>query len=286
MAKPAPLPWLVRLSIALHATCLALLLLHPAWCLGLLALVAGNHVILGAAGLWPRSQLLGRTVYRLPAAGRVVCLTFDDGPDPAVTPAVLDCLAAWGATASFFCIGARAQAHPTLVRRIAAAGHGVENHTLSHKTYFACLGLRSLHAEVAPVQSILAAITGRPPRWFRAPMGLRTPLLYPVLTRAGLVQATWRRRGYDTRCRDPATVLRRLLSGLAPGDVLLLHDGNAARTPDGTPVVLVVLPALLAALAERGLSAVALPDSAALPGAGAARAVDAENPASVAHAST
>ena len=156
MAKPAPLPWLVRLSIALHATCLALLLLHPAWCLGLLALVAGNHVILGAAGLWPRSQLLGRTVYRLPAAGRVVCLTFDDGPDPAVTPAVLDCLAAWGATASFFCIGARAQAHPTLVRRIAAAGHGVENHTLSHKTYFACLGLRSLHAEVAPVQSILA----------------------------------------------------------------------------------------------------------------------------------
>jgi peptidoglycan/xylan/chitin deacetylase (PgdA/CDA1 family) len=198
---------------------------------------------------------------------------------------VLDCLAAWGATASFFCIGARAQAHPGLMRRIAAAGHGVENHTLSHRMYFACLGLRSLHAEVASAQAILAAVTGRAPRWFRAPMGLRTPLLYPVLIRASLTQATWRRRGYDTRCGDPATVLRRLLSGLTAGDVLLLHDGNAARTPDGTPVVLLVLPALLAALAERGFSAVALPDPAALPG-GAAQAGAAGSPPSVAHAST
>ncbi len=262
-------PLAVRLSAGLHGAALALTALHPVWWPQMAAAVAANHVVLGSAVLWPRSQMLGKTLFRLPQANASVALTFDDGPDPAVTPQVLDLLAASGARASFFCIGERARRHPALVRQIAAAGHGVENHSLTHPHSFAFQLTRSLRREVEGAQAILADITGQPPAWFRSPMGFRNPMLDPVLHRAGLQQAAWTRRGYDTRCGEPALVLRRLLRGLDGGDVLMLHDGHAARTPDDAPVVLRVLPLLLRALAERRLSAVPLPGGIA---AGAAAA--------------
>ncbi len=232
--------------------------MHPAWWPGLLGAVAGNHLALAAAGAWPQSQLLGATLHRLQQPGRTIALTFDDGPDPAVTPLVLDLLAEAGATASFFCIGKRAMGHPALLRRIVAEGHVVENHSHTHPACFAALAGAALRRQVEDAQAALAAITGVAPRWFRAPMGIRSPLLDPVLHRAGLGLASWTRRGYDTRCRVPAAVLSRLTGRLAPGDVLLLHDGNAARTAAGTPVVLDVLPRLLARLREAGLATTAL----------------------------
>jgi peptidoglycan/xylan/chitin deacetylase (PgdA/CDA1 family) len=274
--RPTALVWL---SIGLHGVALILLLAHPGWWAWLLSVLVGNHLVLGLAGLWPRCQWLGPSLYCLPNPGRAVALTFDDGPDPAVTPAVLDLLATAGIKASFFCIADRARAHPDLVRRMVAAGHGVENHTLSHRKYFACLAGGALRREVVEAQAVLERAAGRAPRWFRPPMGIRSPLLGMVLARAGLQQATWSRRGYDTRRRDPAAILRSLLHGVEPGDVLLLHDGNSARMEDGTAVVLRVLPALLAGLAERGLRGVPLP------GATAERAGVAEIPASGVHAS-
>ena len=265
-------PLAVRLSAGLHGTAAALLALHPAWWPGLAAAVAGNHLALTAAGLSPRSQALGPTTFRLPD-GNGVGLTFDDGPDPAVTPYVLDLLAEAGVRASFFCIGRRALRHPALVRRIAAEGHGVENHTHTHPNHFAMLGGAALHREIADAQSAIAGITGTPPRWFRAPMGIRSPLLDPALHRAGLRSANWTRRGYDTRCRQPGSVLSRLSRKLAAGDILLLHDGNCARTSGGTPVALEVLPHLLSRISASGLTAGPLP--AATPATAAA----AESPA-------
>jgi peptidoglycan/xylan/chitin deacetylase (PgdA/CDA1 family) len=99
------------------------------------------------------------------------------------------------------------------------------------------------------------------PTFFRAPAGLRNPFLAPVLHREGLTLASWTRRGFDTRERDAARVLQRLTRGLAAGDILLLHDGNAARDAQGRPVILDVLPALLAALRRERLVAVTLPQS-------------------------
>ncbi len=206
-------------------------------------------------------------------------LTFDDGPDPQVTPVILEMLAASGCTATFFCIAERARAHPGLMRQVVAAGHQVANHTLTHPRHFAFLAGRPLRREVEDAQSLLADLTGVAPRWFRAPMGFRGPPLDAVLARAGLDLASWSRRGYDSTHGNPATVLRRLLTGTEAGDVLLLHDGNSARRPDGTPVVLSVLPALLAELRARRLSGVALPD--AMP----AREGAAGNPASAGYAS-
>ena len=251
----------VTVSAGLHLAAAGALVLQPGWWPWLLLIVAGNHAAAAALVLWPQNQALGPVLVRLPpesAARGEVALTFDDGPDPDVTPQVLALLAATGATASFFCIGDRADRHPSLITAIAAAGHSVENHTLTHDLGFAFLGPSGLQREVEGAQRLLASATGRPPRFFRAPMGFRGPLLHRVLARAGLRAACWTRRGYDTLPRKPASVLRGLLRNLAAGDVLMLHDGNAARMPDGTPLVLAVLPGLLAAIRARGLTAVSL----------------------------
>lgn len=275
-SAPVPRPWrptpLVLLSLALHAALGLALLLTPLLGLGWtfwgwgLALFVLDHAILCATGLWPRSTLLGPNHRRLPAAAAArgeVALTIDDGPDPAVTPRILDLLDRHGARATFFCIGDRAAAHPDLVRAIATRGHRVENHSQGHPLRFSTLGPRGLAREVGAAQATLAALAGSAPRFFRAPAGLRNPFLEPVLARCGLELATWTRRGFDTRCGDAATVLARLTRNLASGDILLLHDGNAALGPDGEPVVLAVLPRLLDALAAQGLTPVTL--DAAIP---------------------
>lgn len=242
----------LRASVGVHAGAFGLAAAIPAawpWAAGAVAL---NQAILTGAGMWPASTLLGPNLRRLPPTGRAeVALTFDDGPDPAVTPAVLDLLARHGARATFFCIGARARRYSALVRAIAAAGHAVENHTDRHLNRFACLGPGALRREIGAAQATLADLAGAAPEFFRAPMGLRSPLLQPVLDSLGLRLVSWTRRALDGVRGDPGRASRRLLGGLRAGDVLLLHDGDCARAPDGRPVVLAVLPDLLRALAGR-----------------------------------
>lgn len=248
-------------SAALHVAALAGVALGPEfwpWALGALA---ANQAAILAGGLLPRSRLLGPNWTRLPAsaaARRAVALTLDDGPDPEVTPQVLDLLARYGARATFFCIGERAARHAELVRAIAAAGHAVENHSLRHHHAFALLGPRRYLQEIGAAQDMLTALGGVAPRFFRAPAGLRNPFLDLALTRLGLQLVSWTRRGYDTRNADPGDVLARLTRGLAPGDILLMHDGHAARTARGAPVVLDVLPRLLEALDASALRPVTL----------------------------
>jgi peptidoglycan/xylan/chitin deacetylase (PgdA/CDA1 family) len=229
-----------------------------AWALGA---VAGNHLLLTAAVFWPRGRALGANLLRLPrsAAERgEVCVTFDDGPDPEVTPRVLDLLDRHQAKASFFCIGERAVAHSEIVREIARRGHSIENHSHRHSWLFALYGIFRLKRDVDSAQAVISRITGRAPRFFRAPIGLRSPLLDPVLARCGLRYVSWTRRGLDGLHRDPDKVLHRLISGLAAGDILLLHDNGCSRMRDGTPVVLAVLPELLRRIQAQGLRPVTL----------------------------
>lgn len=264
-ASPAPIAWspapAIWLSVGVHAAALAAAAVAPAMLAWAIAALAGNHLVLVAAGLIPTSRLLGPNLARLPAPSAArgeVAITFDDGPDPRTTPQVLDLLDRYHAKASFFCVAGNAAAQAALLRDIVRRGHSVENHSYRHSNWFAFYGWRRLGREIARAQRALADIAGRAPRFFRAPMGLRNPLLDPILARAGLRYVGWARRGCDGISGDPAAVLRRLMRGLAAGDVLMLHDGRSARTRSGEPVVLAVLPALLDAMAERGLRAVSL----------------------------
>ena len=266
--RPAPVPWrptlFIKASVACHLGAGLAVAAAPQawpWALGAVAL---NHALLTGTGLWPRSTWLGSNMLRLPpaaAARREVALTIDDGPDPEVTPAVLDLLDAHGARATFFCIAQHAQAHPQLCREIVRRGHSVQNHSHRHRHNFSLLGLRGFGREIESAQDALSQITGERPRFFRAPAGLRNPFLAPVLHRLELQLVSWTRRGFDTVRAEPERVLSRLTHSLAAGDILLLHDHNGARTAAGRPVVLEVLPALLRAFAQGGLRSVTLPDA-------------------------
>lgn len=259
-----PLPPLLRASVALHAAAGgAALALPGAWPWALAAVVA-NHALITAAGLTPRSALLGPNLTRLPPASAArgeYVLTIDDGPDPAVTPALLDLLAQHGVRATFFVIAERAAAQAPLLRRIVAAGHSVQNHSDRHRHHFSLMGPRSLAREIGAAQARLADLVGERPHCFRAPAGLRNPFLDPVLHRLDLQLVSWTRRGFDTRESNPQRVLARLTTRPAGGDILLLHDGHARRTAAGTPVLLEVLPPLLARYRAAGLRPVTLADA-------------------------
>lgn len=247
---------LVQASLGLHAVAAAGLL-TPAWPWALGAIVA-DHALLTVTGLWPRSTWMGPNLTHLPRDLPQVALTIDDGPDPEVTPAVLDLLEAQQAVATFFCIGDHVQRHPALAREIVRRGHAIGNHSQHHRHHFSLMGPPQLRREIAAAQDSIAQATGVAPQYFRAPAGLRNVFLDPVLHGLGLQLASWTRRGFDTRTGDAALVLRRLTRDLAAGDILLLHDHHAARTPQGRPVLLDVLPPLLATLRAQGLLTVRL----------------------------
>ncbi|HEY9199805.1 MAG TPA: polysaccharide deacetylase family protein [Gammaproteobacteria bacterium] len=252
---------LIRASIALHLLAVIAVIAAPQhwrWALGA---VLANHALLTLLGLWPRSHWLGPNWTRLPAAAvarNEIALTIDDGPDPSVTPQVLDMLDRYAAQATFFCIGDKAARHPELCREIVRRGHAVENHSQHHRHHFSLLGRSGFTRELQAAQDTLTAITGQRPVFFRAPAGLRNPFLDPVLARLKLRLASWSARGFDTRIGDSERVKNNLLRGLQAGAILLLHDGNAARTRNGVPVILEVLPTVLSAAATANLRFVTL----------------------------
>lgn len=257
-------PPVIKASALLHAAVVAGCVAAPSqWPKGL-ALIAGNHVAVGLCGMMPRASYLGRTVTRMPEDPSdprpKIALTLDDGPDPDVTPAVLDLLDAHGAQATFFCIGRRVEAHPGLAREIVDRGHRIENHTYRHHHSFAFRFVGGLHREIERAQKAIADVTGRRPSYFRAPAGMRSFMLDPVLNRMGLTLVAWTRRGYDAVVGDADRVVPRLVRGLRDGDILLLHDGNCARSRSGKPVVIEALGRTLELCDRRGFRAVGLPE--------------------------
>jgi peptidoglycan-N-acetylglucosamine deacetylase len=219
-----------------------------------------DHLLLTAAGLWPRSKLLGPNWTRLPAASGEpsIAITVDDGPDPEITPRVLALLDEHRVRATFFCVGERVTRHAALAREIVQRGHAIENHSQRHLHRFSLLGPRALADEIARAQQAILTATGEVAQFFRAPAGLRNPFLEPVLARANLRLVSWTRRGFDTVSASAQRVLGRLTRRLQAGDILLLHDGHAARTARGSAVILEVLPPLLAAIDAAGLTPVTL----------------------------
>jgi peptidoglycan-N-acetylglucosamine deacetylase len=256
--RPAPL---LKISLALHVAGLLAFAFNPTAWMWIVAVLAGNHLVVITSVFCPRGRLLGPNVVRLPAAAAArgeVALTFDDGPDPDVTPRVLDLLDRFEMKASFFCIGSKVRAHPDIVHDIIARGHTVENHSFDHPHAFAMIGPKRASRDIDAAQAAIERASGCHPRYFRAPNGFRNPWLDPVLARRNLRYVSWTRRGLDTVRHDAAAVTRALTRDLKAGDILLLHDGNCGRASDGCAMVLTVLPTLLERLHCAGLKSVAL----------------------------
>ena len=251
----------VKASFALHAVSAIAVGTAPTTWPWALAAVAANQALIGASVMWPRSTWIGENIRSLPypsIKNNEIALTFDDGPDPSITPRVLDLLDARGHKASFYVVGERAIQHPALVQEIVKRGHSVENHSHHHTNMFAFYLSSQLHRELDAAQKAIADASGSVPRFFRAPMGFRTPFLDPVIARLGLHYTSWTRRGFDSTAKSATPVLRRLASGLQAGDILLLHDGSMARARSERPIVLDVLPELLKKLSDRGLQSVTM----------------------------
>jgi peptidoglycan/xylan/chitin deacetylase (PgdA/CDA1 family) len=192
---------------------------------------------------------------RFPALERLddgVALTFDDGPDSDCTPAVLDTLAAAGARGVFFLIGEQVEAHPELARRVAEEGHTVALHGFRHVEHDE-LGAK-VRADLERGGAAVAAATGQEPRLYRPPYGRFTDESYAAVGELGLTPVYWSAWGCDWEPIPAERIAELTIRDLEPGAIVLLHDSpRYANRPSAAPTA-EALPAILAALGERGLA--------------------------------
>jgi peptidoglycan/xylan/chitin deacetylase (PgdA/CDA1 family) len=218
--RPHAWAWAFTLAQALAA----LAWWRLGWRVGLPLLLL-SHLAFVWGTLRPRSALFGPVLSRLPTREAVVWLTVDDGPSDD-TIAMLDLLDTRGAKATFFVVADRASARPELVREILRRGHGIGNHSASHPAgWFWALGPRRMAREIGDAQATLQEIAGAAPRWFRAVVGMSNPFVGPPLARLGLARVAWSARGYDAVESSPERVAARIRRTLAPGAIVLLHEG-------------------------------------------------------------
>jgi peptidoglycan/xylan/chitin deacetylase (PgdA/CDA1 family) len=192
-----------------------------------LGLVAGGCAY---AAMWPASQLFGPTLIAPPRPGELA-LTFDDGPNPAWTPRLLEILVSHDVRATFFLLGSRAHAEPALVRQIVAAGHLIGNHSWSHPN-LAIAPASRIQQELSRTSQTLEQITGTPVRFFRPPFGARRPEVLRIARRLGMVPVMWNAMTSDWK--DPsanaiASRLTRAIDNLARqgrAANIVLHDGS------------------------------------------------------------
>jgi peptidoglycan-N-acetylglucosamine deacetylase len=187
-------------------------------------LVLGSAAVAAWGAVYPGAQVFGRTL-RITGDSSTLALTFDDGPNPAVTPALLDLLDQHGARATFFLMGQHARAFPELTREIAARGHVIGNHTETHPNLIFVSAAR-LQDELSRCHKAIETIAAYRPRWVRPPFGFRGPGLSGAVRRLGYSGvAMWSRLVRDWRAQAAEPVIRRLRR-TGGGDIVLLHDGD------------------------------------------------------------
>ena len=189
-------------------------------------ITAAAFLVIAAGVTWPSWNFFGNFINSAPVKRRSVALTFDDGPHPDTTDAILDFLDQAGVSAAFFCAGSKAQKRPDLMKRMSEQGHLVCNHSFAHHPLTNFFSTTRLRNDIAAAQSVLRETTGLEPVFFRPPMGLSNPRLFAVLNELGLQAVGWTARAFDRADADPESVAARLMRGIRPGAILLLHDGK------------------------------------------------------------
>jgi peptidoglycan/xylan/chitin deacetylase (PgdA/CDA1 family) len=156
---------------------------------------------------------------------RRVALTFDDGPDPDRTPALLDALAIFGVRATFFLIGRAVDGSPSLTARIAAEGHEIGNHTYTHR-YLPLARSRTVAAELAAADAAIVRATGTVPTLARPPYGGRSPLNMRAFAASSKRLVTWDVNSFDWIGRPAHEVARRVVERARPGSIVLMHEAR------------------------------------------------------------
>ena len=202
-------------------------------------------------------RMFADALNRGPRDARGVVLTFDDGPDPVHTRAVLDELDVAGAKATFFVIGRKAEKHPEIVKEIVARGHRVGVHGFSHDRLFSLRGPRRVRDDLEKAIACLEKITGERPELFRPPIGHTNPTIARVAEELDLVMIGWSVRARDGLAGTKASdVVMRVKRGLRDGAIVMLHD--ASEHGDRAPAAVAALPGVLDAIAAKNLTVVEL----------------------------
>ena len=196
--------------------------IHPAW------FAAGGLCAASGIFAWgavaPSSQLFGPTITRLNDESSIA-ITFDDGPNPKVTPQILDLCDRHNAQATFFLIGSHVRAFPALAKEIAARGHAIGNHTETHPA-LTFLSPRQITEQLNRCDDAILSATATKPKWMRPPFGFRSPWLAGIVQRrGGAGVAMWSKAARDWRVQQPEPVIERLRR-VQGGDIVLLHDGD------------------------------------------------------------
>jgi len=210
---------------------------------GVSGIVAGVTGVATLGAVHPRAQIFGPTVCRTDRPDKLA-ITFDDGPNPAITPGLLELLAKHNAKATFFLVGKYVRDSPGLVKEIVLQGHAVGNHTDTHPNLFFC-GPEKTQTELQRCSERLAGVAGEKPRWFRPPFGFRSPWLGGIAQRQGMRLAMWTLIPGDWRPVSPDRLIGRMnpvaeharkklppgtgYGGGTTGDILCVHDGDYAR---------------------------------------------------------
>ena len=199
----------------------------------------GRHVAPGLAGVGTPGH---------------VAITFDDGPDPASTPAFLDVLDTLGWRATFFMLGSMVEAAPGLAAEVAAAGHEIGVHGFDHRTHLR-LGPRSTRDQIARGRDAIVQATGVVPQWFRPPYGTLSVSALIAARRMGLRTVLWTAWGRDWReDATGASVVDDVLAGFVDGGTVLLHDSDCTSSPESWRATLEALPRLAKRFADAGLA--------------------------------
>jgi peptidoglycan/xylan/chitin deacetylase (PgdA/CDA1 family) len=183
-----------------------------------------------------------------------VALTFDDGPHPRGTPAVLELLREAGARATFFLVGEQVEKRPALVAEIVAAGHRVELHSHRHRTQLRQTA-RAIEDDADRACAAIEAAGNQAVADFRPPNGIFSASGLRAVRRRGWRPLLWSQWGRDWDAGATAeSIARRCTAAVRAGDVVLLHDADYYSAPDSWVRTVAALPAILEALESRGLS--------------------------------
>jgi peptidoglycan/xylan/chitin deacetylase (PgdA/CDA1 family) len=187
-----------------------------------------------------------------PSVGRVVALTFDDGPHPDNTPKVLRILQTYRTKATFFFVGRNVEKYPELVIEIDRAGHQIANHTFNHPSLINFYSKKRLKKEMLKGQESIYSVIHKRPKFFRQVAGIVNIQLGKFVDNLGLVLVGWDVSPGDIRERRPDRIIKRVVGGVRNGSIILMHDGAEPWVAGREAIISETLPAIIEGIKNRG----------------------------------